>query len=91
MIVIPEGTLDKPLDRSFLGLAADRRVSRGGFCAFFFLVVLGFLARVGGPVVHAGALFLLADAGNPVRPRRDELVRLLILGIVVRFAAMGSR
>src|SRR5712691_9561215 len=90
VIVIPERPLDEPLDRTFLGLAADRGVSRRGFRAFLVLVVLGFLPRVRGPAVHAGALLLLAGVGNAVCSRGDEFLTLFVLGIVVGFAAMAS-
>jgi hypothetical protein len=91
VIVVPERALHETLDRTFLGLAAHRGMSRRGFRAFFLLVVLGLLSRVCGPAVHAGALFFFPGVGNPVGPRGHELLGLVVLGIVVGVAAMGSR
>src|SRR2546423_14142929 len=66
-------------------------MSRRCLLGFLFLVVLGFLPCVSGPTMHAGALLFLAGVGDPMRPRGDELLAVIVFLIVVRLAAMGSR
>src|SRR5437879_2847575 len=66
-------------------------MSRRGLRRFLFLIVLGVLPRVCGPTMHAGALLFLSGVGDPMRPRRDELLAFVVFVIVVRLAAMGSR
>src|SRR5437016_12822808 len=66
-------------------------MSRRGLRGFLFLTVLGVLPGVCGPTMHAGALLFLSGVGHPMRPRGDELLAVVVLVIVVRLAAMGSR
>src|SRR5256714_9733918 len=66
-------------------------MSRRCLLGFLFLVVLGFLPCVSGPTMPAGALLFLAGVGDPMRPRGDELLAVIVILIVVRLAAMGSR
>src|SRR2546429_3879117 len=65
-------------------------MSRRSLRGFLFLVVLGFLPSVCRPTMHARALLFLVGVGDPVRPRGDELLAVVVFLIVVRSAAMGS-